>query len=154
MSCVNLKEGTRRLALLLGVAGAISGGIVSSVETGSILKIRADFKEFERLANSGVVQEQRKVLLAQTQSSGEVPNWAFDGTPVNRDGIKTIYWRERWSVGLIDTMAGKSLSRGMKLPSAWLYVLFLLYPFLGFLVPWSAVRAIGWVLAGFVQPTN
>ena len=37
--------------------------------------------------------------------------------------------------------------------SAWEYLCIPLCPILGFLIPWGAVRAIGWVGAGFVKPS-
>ena len=76
---MNLREGTRRLALLFGVAGVIVGGY------GSML-----------------------VLL-------------------------DIHGRTTPS-------------------SAWEYLCIPLFPIIGFFVPWGAVRAIGWVGAGFVHP--
>jgi hypothetical protein len=119
------------------------------------LEQRADHNEFEQLANSEVVQQERRTLQAETHSqTGSVPDWVFMGTAVNNGQIKTIYWREGWEVGAIDTLEGKSLSRGTVAPSAWLYPLFALFPFLGFFIPWGAIRAIGWVGAGFSQPSH
>jgi len=36
-------------------------------------------------------------------------------------------------------------------PRAWSYALIAIFPVLGFFVPWAAIRAIGWVLGGFIQ---
>lgn len=59
---MNLREGTRRLALLLGVAGAIAGGFVSYLQLQTAMEQRARHDKFEQLANSDVVKEQRKTL--------------------------------------------------------------------------------------------
>jgi hypothetical protein len=59
---MNLKEGTRRLALLLGVVGAILGGFASYLELQSVTDQRARHNRFEQLANSDVVQLERKLL--------------------------------------------------------------------------------------------
>lgn len=56
---MNLKEGTRRLALLLGATGAIIGGFASYLELQSILKQRERHNNFERMAASEVVQQER-----------------------------------------------------------------------------------------------
>lgn len=65
---MNLKEGTRRLALLLGVAGAIAGGVVSYPQLQSLMRQRADHRQFEQLANSGLVQEAKNwITLAPEQ---------------------------------------------------------------------------------------
>ena len=57
---MNLREGTRRLALLLGLVGAILGGFASYSELQSIKGQRASYAKFEQLANSDVVKQERK----------------------------------------------------------------------------------------------
>jgi len=57
---MNLKEGTRRLTLLLGAVGAIFGGFSSYLELHTILEQRARHNRFEQLANSDVVRQQSK----------------------------------------------------------------------------------------------
>ena len=74
---MNLREGTRRLALLLGVVGAILGGYFS----------------------------------------------------------------------FLYLQAGDA-------PAGWEYLLGTLFPILGFFIPWGAIRAIGWVVAGFIHPSG
>ncbi len=59
---MNLREGTRRLALLLGAVGAIAGGFASYIELHSVLGQRARHNRFEQLANSDVVQQERVLL--------------------------------------------------------------------------------------------
>jgi hypothetical protein len=62
---MNLREGTRRLALLLGVVGVILGGFASYVELQTVLNRRALHNRFEQLATSDVVQQERKRLQAE-----------------------------------------------------------------------------------------
>jgi hypothetical protein len=70
---VNLTEGARRLALLLGVAGAILGGFASYTELQSVLGQRARHIKFEQLANSAVVKQARKQLPIDL-SAGGIPD--------------------------------------------------------------------------------
>lgn len=63
---MNLHEGTRRLALLLGVAGVIVGGFASYDYLQTSLNQRARHNKFEQLATSDVVQNERKILQAWT----------------------------------------------------------------------------------------
>jgi hypothetical protein len=63
---MNLHEGTRRLALLLGVVGALFGGFASYVELQSVIHQRALHERFDQLANSDVVRLERKTLQAWT----------------------------------------------------------------------------------------
>jgi len=55
--------------------------------------------------------------------------------------------------GLVSLSAFQSEFQGtIHAPSAWSYVLQMIFPLVGFAVPWGMIRAIGWVLAGFFQP--
>lgn len=62
---VNLREGTRRLALFVGVVGAIAGGFASYMELQTTLKQRANHIEFEQLVNSGAVKQAKADWFAQ-----------------------------------------------------------------------------------------
>lgn len=150
---MNLREGTRRLALLLGVLGAIAGGFVSYLEWQEIQSQRARHNKFEQLAASDVVQQERKNLAAGwvriDPKTGERQGWEWPST-VDKGGIKAIRWAENYGVESIETEEGETLY-STPAPSAWLYLLIALFPLLGIFIPWGAVRAIGWVGAGFVQ---
>jgi|SRR5665213_546231 len=209
---MNLKEGTRRLALLLGVAGAIAAGFVSYFELQTVIDQRGRHNKFEQLATSDVVKDQRKILqspdpyasiakpiphhgrakLNDTAPPSPPPvEWDANGNPiryaaaqpveydadgkpiaatsstappirgdfldgatplsseVNKGDIKTINWSHDYGVGSIETADGQTLYP-TEAPSAWLYLLAALFPVFGFIIPWSVVRAIGWVGAGFV----
>jgi hypothetical protein len=176
---VNLREGTRRLALLLGVVGAILGGFASYVDLQTTLAQRTRHSRFEQLANSGVVQHERKCRLAGiTSGCSDLPNdfvlkptqgsastqyldpqtgepiqgWE-EPSQVNKGGIKAIRWGKDYGVETIETDDGQTLYP-TPAPAAWGYLLVSLFPILGFIIPWGAVRAIGWVIAGFVQPPS
>jgi hypothetical protein len=174
---VNLKEGTRRLALLLGVAGTILGGFGAYLELQSVLEQRASYAEFERLANSEVVQHERKMM--KSESGGRILFKAPDGSErwvpkdekdaairaggvvvddgetatLNSGEIKAIHWSNDYRIEEIDTRGSQFLFP-TPAPSAWLYCLIVLFPILGFLIPWGAVRAIGWVGAGFAESSK
>ena len=144
---MNLREGTRRLALLLGVAGAIFGGFASYNELQSFKEQRASYIKFERLAASDVVQQERKNCLSDIPP----PGYAKLGSQLqaNGAGIKAINWTEDCKVENLETDAGEWLYPELA-PRFWEYPLIALLPVFGFLIPWGAIRAIGWVGAGFV----
>ena len=153
---VNLKEGTRRLALLLGVAGALLGGFASYDYLQTSLDQRARHNRFEQLAASDVVNQERKTLHSVTEYDAQ-------GNPiqsvVNRNGIKTIFWDKDhvWNdasgIYSIETDDGQTLYP-TPAPAAWEYLLVVLFPLAGFVIPWGVVRAIGWVLSGFAERTS
>lgn len=259
---MNLREGTRRLALLLGAVGLILGGFASYLELQSVMDKRARHDKFEQLANSDAVKQAKAEpdwfaenappsALEPSRSSGDAPvtmprfdpnlpysraddghasprqitleqfgqrikskypqyanlsdvdiaakvlakypqyisviaspdvisQWkAFDAkqreqamtimTPdqklklatelgykavpnvdtVDKGNIKTIHWTEDYRIESIETGDGQTLYP-TPAPAEWTYFLIALYPVLGFFIPWGAVRAIGWVGAGFI----
>jgi len=192
---MNLREGTRRLALLLGALGAIVGGFASYMELQSVMDQRARHNKFEQLAASDVVkreraseavsvlrgltEDRRKAILARlspdvkkdvlpllTAPAAEAqlaqlpPNFvpyqpmpADSPSEPNRGGIKIIHWTNDIDVESIETEDGQAL-HPTATRSAWEYLLVALLPVFGFLIPWGAVRAIGWVGAGFIQSSK
>jgi hypothetical protein len=78
---------------------------------------------------------------------------------VNRNGIKTIFWDKDhvWNdasgIYSIETDDGQTLYP-TPAPAAWEYLLVVLFPLAGFVIPWGVVRAIGWVLSGFAERTS
>ncbi len=190
---MNLREGTRRLALLLGTVGAILGGFVSYGELQSVMSQRARHNKFEQLAASDVVKQAKPDWFTQNdpESAGHLmsdsqtllPSTvdAFVAAPeekqraalanmsvpaktalldalrqrkesvVDKDGIEIIHWTKDYRVESIETEDGQTLYP-TPAPSAWSYIFIAAFPVLGFFVLWDIIRAIGWVVAGFVQP--
>src|ERR1700722_11382981 len=100
---MNFREGTRRLALLLGAAGAILGGFASYIELQTVLGERAYHDKFEQLANSDVVKQVRKGQagwLSIDPKTGERIQW---DQQVDRGGIKTIHWTKNSEIESIET---------------------------------------------------
>ena len=150
---MNLREGTRRLALLLGTAGAIACGFLSYAQLQSMLHQRADHQRFERLANSELVLQERKSQAGWTTvnpKTGDADDWY---QLIDKGGISTIHWSKDNEIESIETREGQTLYP-TPAPGVWSYVLIAILPLLGFFIPWGAVRAIGWVGAGFVQPSK
>lgn len=82
---MNLREGTRRLALLLGVAGALVGGSASYMEMQTVLSQRARHNRFEQFAASEVVKQEHKCRLLGYPggcSQIELPPGATLGKPM------------------------------------------------------------------------
>ena len=174
---MTFKRGMRRLALFVGVLGAIAGGLASYFDLQSLLEQRERHNAFERFANSAVVQAERKRLQApdpfaayggKTIKSGADPKstegWVVSDSPVpppppgfildhsdvNKGGIKSLFWANNYEVKSLETEDGQSLFPEPA-PSFWLYPLAATFPFLGFLAPWGLVSALIWVGAGFVD---
>lgn len=150
---MNLREGTRRLALLLGVVGAIVCGVLSYAQLQSTMHQRADHIRFEQLANSPAIHGAvvaAKDGLAPNRDNGRVAS--FDMPPGTSGGIRTVnFWDPGFKIQSLEMEDGETLYP-TPAPGVWSYFLIAILPVFGFFVPWGAARAIGWVGAGFVQP--
>ena len=90
---------------------------------------------------------------------------------LNKSGFKVINWTNDYAVGAIPEIdSTQEITAWQKLPEvesikteggetfyptpaqrSWTYLLIVLFPVAGFFVPWSAVRALGWAVAGLLQ---
>ncbi len=230
---MNVKEGTRRLALLFGVIGAIAGGVASYATLSDAMEARAHYKAFERLATSDAVEQERNYLLSLHLSAADVPDstnfmtldmstyqpngggpppgavatpiaptpnparplpplppgavivpnpYAGIGKPVGlppstgmgdvfdqaaaqaaaaaapepiasaarKEGIKSIVWNKNLEVQSIEKVDGDVVISEQQ-PSLWTYLLVVLFPVAGFVIPWGAIRALMWVGYGFTE---
>jgi hypothetical protein len=147
---MNLQEGTRRLALLLGIIGVIVSCFVSYSEFGSIGNQNARHAEFERLT-AGFADSKLAQRIRQEAENDPSENSIMPGCC----GIDEIVWDKNhvfnhpsgiYSV----TTDGGQILYPTPAPSAGSYFLVAILPLLGFFIPWGAIRALGWVVAGFV----
>lgn len=149
---MNVKRGLGRLAILLGIGGAILGAFFGYARLQPELSQRAQHNRFEQLAASDVVRKTRPTW--DSLQAPESPNdpWGVTSVTakVDKDGIKTISWGEDGSVESIETSDGQTLYP-TPAPNRWAYLLVALSPIFGFLIPWGGVRAVYWTLNGFAD---
>lgn len=118
---MNLREGTRRLALFLGAAGAIVGGFASYLELQSVLSQRERHNKFEQLAASDVVKNERNAWPLTLRYSPREAIEALRKLPEvqQRDVFRSLTQEERtdllaklkcasteWGVGSTATVQG------------------------------------------------
>jgi hypothetical protein len=106
---MNVREGMRRLALLVGVLGAIAGCFASyAVILRDALEARARHKAFELLATPDVVQQERKILrtgVSGIAGGGEVsqpvqgPDGKFYRFPDGTTTERAIAYFKRKGIG-------------------------------------------------------
>lgn len=180
---MNLREGMRRLALLLGVAGAILGGFASYIELRKTIRTKAEHNQFalvsSRIEELGKeTQKEYPVnndlnpaslglrvlgknpqfwpwLSGNVSQRPELPKpWeVYSARQAQPDPWESAAKQDDWRVWGIKSPDGQTLYP-TPAPSVWSYFLIPILPALGFVVPWGAVRAIGWVGAGLVQPSK
>jgi hypothetical protein len=114
--------------------------------------VEVDPKTLKPIKNKVYLDDNGNNILpssASSLTSDRVP----DALTVNKEGIAVIHWTKSLAVASIETQDGQSLYP-TPATGAWSYVAIALLPLLGFFIPWGAVRAIGWVAAGFVAGTK
>ena len=116
-----------------------------------------DPKTGERLAAPQTAQPKHGPWekYATPASPSHIREYDAQGNPISsqfdRGDVKTIHWTKDFRVESMETVDGQTLYPTPAQPK-WLYLLVALLPGLGFFIPWGAIRAIGWVGAGFFQP--
>jgi hypothetical protein len=157
--------------LFVGALGAIAGAVAAYIDLQDLGAQRTRHNTFERLANSDVVQQERKYRKSPPtdQYNTPIPPGATvspddefvnnpdykpyheaELTKLNRIGIEKVNWTKDDEVASIEANDGALYFPGSA-PSLWLYFLALTFPFLGFFIPWGLVRAVVWVGAGFFE---
>ena len=84
---------------------------------------------------------------------------------INQGGISSVVWADMYDLDELSqktpwtrnpapesiTTIDSSTYYPIPAPSFWEYLLIAAFPILGFLIPWSVVRAIEWVTVGFTR---
>jgi hypothetical protein len=112
------------------------------------MRENANHRKWERLANSDAVQHERRVFQKDPPPpAGFYP----DPSTINGDGVRTVLWNKGYEVASLVTEDGETLYP-TPAPSVLEYLLVVILPIFGFLIPWGVVRAVGWVVVGFSPP--
>jgi hypothetical protein len=157
---MNVKEGMRRLSIVLGVLGGTAGAFAGFTGAKDLLKARAAYKRFDSLTASPGMQKDRKELMGAVQQ-----DWfARNAPPEERKKMVSLEQKGRidgvdqftvdpstGNIVSIELSTGETVER-TQVPQPKAYLFLLLYPTLGFLVPWGAVRVLTWVGSGFFIP--
>lgn len=149
---MNIKEGMRRLGLLVGCCGAITGGMLAYPDAESLPQTKAAQHRFESLMDTPAMRE---VAKSAVTTAGQNPEFVkelreHNGTSVevDKDGIEGVLLDETGRISSIDLTTGRSVKR-VEPPPLMAYFGLLLYPLFGFLIPWGCFRLLTWVGIGF-----
>jgi len=97
------------------------------------------------------MQQDRFDLLADCvkQTPPKLDLSAGLSSHLHKDGIDTITWSSGCQIASITTENGETVYPSPA-PGTWSHILIANLPLHGFFIPWGAIRAIGWVGAGFI----
>jgi hypothetical protein len=167
---MNVREGMRRLGLVVGVLGAGAGAVGGYIKLQPLLAQRGQYERFQVLVSAPTVQKEVELLEKNLPAPGHggTSNYymlaalcgAEGGWKVNKNGIAAIYFKSHGcadtkpiaaGISMIETDDGEAVYRTDP-PGFLSYFLILVLPVLGFVLPWGAVRVLTWVGSGFVEP--
>ena len=224
---MNVREGMRRLGILLGACGGILGGCLAYSDARATWDNHTAYRKFASLMASPTVQKvaeaarddaDSRIRETTSQTTSHAYHSKFGGIPVeqapakrdqfggipveddpfakyqkplnpaettdpfyakyreplgtavqtvpdysdlgsqptgwvavNLDGIKTAAVDKAGLVSSIELSTGELVQR-VDPPALKAYLIPLLYPVLGFLLPWGGIRVLTWVGSGFVAP--
>jgi len=139
---MNLSEGTRRLALLFGLVGATAGGMAAYHQCLPVWQERA-IRDITPVQWRSMLQMERHDAL---YGMGE---W-------QRNALAKAMGYYNWydENAAMNAASANPVMPNPPVPSAWNYLWFAIWPMAGFIVTYSAIRAIGWVVAGFMKNPN
>jgi hypothetical protein len=168
---MNVREGMRRLGLVAGFLGASAGAVVAYIQLQPLLARRAQYRTFQTLVSSPVVQKKIESLNDPFDEFGGY----MVSAEINQGGIKTIYFRPHRipsfeefkkqfkkqggtptakasfsaaDVSEIETDDSKTVDRTEPV-ALWSYLFIPVFPVLGFFLPWGAIKTFMWIGLGF-----
>ena len=178
---MNFREGMRRAGLVLGIAGCIGGLILTYVQYDALTRQRESHENFQRWVSSPVIQHELSALkdaaatkppVASNEPKARVPlsfipdisttkprdfytaaaalSGSFEGWPVKSNGIDNIQFSGNGQIYEIHFDGGSQISDIIP-PSDWDYFYLVLFPPIGFFIPWGILKTITWIVMGFVK---
>lgn len=146
---MNIREGMRRLALVAGVLGACGGAVVSYVQLQSLLRLQAEYKAVQKEIEAKAARsDQNKTGTEQGASHGPLTDY----TPKLSSDDRVPNGRS--PQGFVPITEAQEFVLAQKPATISGYLLLFVYPILGFLLPWTALRALSWILTGFSNPNR
>ncbi|MGB9455192.1 MAG: hypothetical protein WCB12_04070 [Bryobacteraceae bacterium] len=142
-----MSEGVRRLALVVGVLGALAG-VPRSQHLFYILELhRCGFAYYQRelAAHPNATIDQvgpNRIVLIET--GPPVPSFSAAKPPPGFSATTPYWWPQVYK---------ESLST--EPPPRWYeYLVVVVPPAIGFCLAWAAVRCVAWVVEGFLRPST
>jgi hypothetical protein len=171
---MNAREGMRRLAIALGVAGSFTAAIFGYQNARDVWNARSAHKRFESLVTTSAIQKDLKELVDTIQKgrSKNLSTLSDEQLQVYKNLLENTPPGERQKLARLDrkasgdgidqftvdpstsTITSIQLSTGELLsrtppPTLMAWIVLPLYPLIGFLLPWGATRVLAWVGVGF-----
>jgi hypothetical protein len=142
---MNAREGFRRVGLLLGALGAIMGCIYSVV-------LWNDDRLLDRRARAEMFEAVHQAMAAVKNPSSDTSAEKRRRDVWDRYRIRGLDLSAAGEVLSVDTADATIYAETA--PAWWEYLVLLLPPVLGFILPWGTIRVLVWVGRGFFQSSR
>jgi len=146
---MNLKEGTRRVGIVLGIIGMFGGLSVAWLGGSEIMQQRADFRRFQTLSKLPQVAK----FVAMSFGGQRSAQIGLDPEDAQTTGIRTVHYFAGASPTALELsyfeMLGGTIIAAKNPPSVDQYLALPCLPVFGFLLPWGLVKTLYWVAHGF-----
>jgi hypothetical protein len=147
-----MKEGARRLGMFLGALGFVFGCAYGYDSTRNAFEQHEASTRFKSLLASDTMRNVGKAIHEDQK------NWFVHNSPdpnpivisVRVGGISQVVADRDGQVQVIRLETGKELKRTEE-PETLSYFRLILYPIIGFSIPWGVVRGLTWVVSGFFE---
>ena len=176
---MNVREGMRRLGILLGVCGGILGGFIAYSTAETLWNTGAAYRKFASLMASPAMHKVANdpftpyggfEVQSKKNKFGDIPVAESEDREIvsegdgnggvyllqvhprlkgNADGIAKVHFDASQRVASIELTTGEPVPRTED-PKLRAYFALLAYPVFGFLLPWGGIRVFTWVGSGFV----
>lgn len=162
---LTIQRGIRRVALVVGLAGAVAGGFLAWPTAEQIrgLHQRAVIvQKIIRRLREAQPPPKGAILYYSAQRDkidrGVIPDDAsLAGPPetvsvyVNQDDVdKVIVYRRTGLISSVTLKNGETLADAPLEPAWHTYLFPLFAPLAGFLLPWGVIRLLAWTISGFI----
>jgi hypothetical protein len=130
---LNYREKPRKIAVFLCLAGILAGGAIGEVLREWMVTATHDHIVFTALLDTQEVQ----AALAAKRVDSPAGNGMLR---VNGNWARDLFWQDGHVAYFV--LADGSFYFDTPRPSKWLFPMVLLFPVLGFLVPWGLMKAL------------
>jgi hypothetical protein len=151
---MNIQEGMRRFALLLSILGAVAGLFLGYNKVQIMWCAHVQHEKFASFVNNPEVQRAAREAMENWRDRQRDRPWLDDRWENN-----SVNDPERKVVGIeVDTrtekiaavyLVGEQVVCDDTDRPFYAYLAIIVYPMIGFVIPWVGVRSIAWVMAGF-----
>lgn len=137
LQILNYREGPRRIGIFLCLAGMLAGGGVGELLRESMTAALRQHTVFTGLLNTPEVQH---AIAVKSDAQSSITNEMIE---VTGPWVKDLYWQD----GHVDyfVLGDGSFVFDARRPPVWAFLLALLCPVFGFLIPWGVVKTLSWM---------